>query len=101
MPDWYEFYDERMGTGALLLLPDIRGKKENYYIDLFWDWKNKRLKSSSPSSPPPPPETLFCNKENYTKFMDTFENNYLNLLHKYYLEGFKLTDEKLSRRCCG
>jgi hypothetical protein len=34
MPDWYEFYDLRTGTGLLLLLPDLRGKKEDFYCDL-------------------------------------------------------------------
>ncbi len=33
-PDWYEFYDMRRGTGELLSLPNIRGKKEKIYLDL-------------------------------------------------------------------
>ncbi len=34
MPDWYEFYNGRKGTGTYMLLPDIRGKKEEFYIDI-------------------------------------------------------------------
>ena len=34
-PDWYEYYDMRMGTGALLLLPDIRYEKEQFYLNLY------------------------------------------------------------------
>lgn len=34
-PDWYAFYDMRMGTGALMLLPDIRGEKEEFYLNIY------------------------------------------------------------------
>lgn len=33
LPEWYDFYDSRMGTGALLLLPDHKGTMENFYMD--------------------------------------------------------------------
>jgi hypothetical protein len=31
---WYEFYDSRMGTGALLNLPDLKKEKETFYLRL-------------------------------------------------------------------
>ena len=34
MPEWYQYYDTYMGTGHLLLLPDVRGPKEEYYLDI-------------------------------------------------------------------
>jgi hypothetical protein len=34
MPDWYEFYNGRKGTGTYMLLPDIRGEKEEFYSDI-------------------------------------------------------------------
>src|SRR5207249_142334 len=81
MPDWYEFYDGRMGTGALLTLPDIRGKKEAYYKNIYWDWKKKQPKEPppEPSNQPPYIGDLIPTKEQYTTFMKAFENNYLNL----------------------
>jgi len=36
-PDWYAYYDMRMGTSALLLLPDIRGKKEHFYLRIYYE----------------------------------------------------------------
>ncbi|NEW84537.1 MAG: hypothetical protein GZ094_19525 [Mariniphaga sp.] len=33
MPAWYDFYDMRMGTSALLILPNTKGDKENYYLE--------------------------------------------------------------------
>lgn len=41
MPDWYDFHNLRTGNGCLLLLPNIRGEKEKFYINLFHDNKQK------------------------------------------------------------
>ena len=35
MPDWYDFHNGRTGNGILLLMQDIRGDKEQFYIDLY------------------------------------------------------------------
>ncbi len=43
-PEWYFYYDGRMGTSVLLTLPDIRGDKEEKYMDV---WRK--------SLPKPPP----------------------------------------------
>jgi hypothetical protein len=42
MPEWYEFYDQRMGTGSLLLLPNVRGEKEDFYLKLFYEDQRKQ-----------------------------------------------------------
>ncbi len=31
MPEWYHFYNMHRGTESLMILPDIRGKKEEHY----------------------------------------------------------------------
>lgn len=36
-PEWYDFHNGRTGNGSLMLLPDIRGDKEQFYIDLHFD----------------------------------------------------------------
>ncbi len=36
-PDWYKYYDKMMGTGDLLLLPDIKGEKEHKYTQIISD----------------------------------------------------------------
>jgi hypothetical protein len=33
MPEWYGYYDELMETGSLLNMQDIRGEKEEFYIE--------------------------------------------------------------------
>ncbi|GET34610.1 hypothetical protein PbJCM13498_34730 [Prolixibacter bellariivorans] len=52
MPDWFEYYDSRMGTNLLLLLPDKKGPIEEMYINLA----RKTQKKAKPAkkSPPPP-----------------------------------------------
>jgi hypothetical protein len=37
LPEWYEFHNSRTGNGVLLTLPDIRGEKEEYYRNIFWE----------------------------------------------------------------
>lgn len=52
-PAWYEFYDERKGTGANLLMPDIRGEKENFYRDLYFDERDaKEQAAEAPAQQP-------------------------------------------------
>jgi hypothetical protein len=41
---WYMYYDEKEGTGSYFDLPDIRGAKEDVYIELFH--KDHRQKSN-------------------------------------------------------
>src|SRR5204862_1556752 len=32
LPEWYEFYDGRLGTGVLMLLPDLREPRDRVYF---------------------------------------------------------------------
>jgi len=47
MPPWYRFYDEYMGTGSLLDLPNIRGEKENRYRSIARKKQLEQLKKNS------------------------------------------------------
>jgi tetratricopeptide (TPR) repeat protein len=100
MPRWYEFYDGRMGTGAYLLLPDIRGEKEKEYTNIYTEWLRK-----NPPPPPPPaepyvpvPQPIFTyDGSKYTEFMELFENDYLCHLHQGWLvEQHQKPDEHYS-----
>lgn len=42
IPAWYQFYDQRMGSGSLFLLPDVRGEKEDLYLKLFYENQRKQ-----------------------------------------------------------
>lgn len=52
-PAWYRFYDQRHGTGPLRHQPDVRGKREEFYYDLYLkDWASRRrAKQAAPPAP--------------------------------------------------
>jgi hypothetical protein len=41
-PEWYEFYNIRRGTDSLMLLPNIRGQKEEFYMALAREHRKKQ-----------------------------------------------------------
>ncbi|NVN94205.1 MAG: hypothetical protein HXX18_02855 [Bacteroidetes bacterium] len=89
MPDWYEFYDNRMGTGTLLLLPDERGSKEDYYADLGREFyiNETKEKIATPATPyVPPPPYLFSGIEEMFKYARKFEDD------KHIVELFKIAN---------
>jgi hypothetical protein len=40
VPEWYDFHNGRTGLGVYMTLPDIRGEKERFYMDL---WRQQQL----------------------------------------------------------
>lgn len=51
IPAWYQYYDDRMGTGSHLLLPDIRGEKEKFYVEIFQeDYKRRAVQNEKASA---------------------------------------------------
>ena len=52
MPPWYIFYDERMGTGHYLLLPDHRKKKEIAYWGLGNEEAAEKVREEWKTNPP-------------------------------------------------
>lgn len=91
IPEWYEFYDSRMGTGTLLLLPNHKGIKEDFYLDLCHkDYQNK---NPSPGYSQPAPY-LAGYTQDYIDFAKYFETDkYFKALFKYY----KYYEEKEKR----
>ena len=90
MPEWYEFYDGRMGTGPLLLLPDIRGNKEDAYRKIYFDWARQQPADTTPAEPYVPSlPYLHGSRENYTEFMNLFENDYIKRAHLGYLKEYE------------
>ncbi len=81
MPDWYEFYDLRTGTGSLLILPNLKEDKEDFYLQ-----KNREGQTSS--TPSMPLETddrpgLFGYGQDIIDFAKAFETD------KYFVQLFK------------
>lgn len=91
MPEWYQYYDSIMGTGSLLLLPNIRGEKEEEYIRVANAKRRKELEENPPGFEPfvPPPPILNAYHEELARFVNTFEDEYLQRISLGYEKIFK------------
>lgn len=75
VPDWYEFYDARMGTGALMQLPDLRTPKENAYRHLYHEEQAELRKQQPPSAPYVPSKpSIHCSMEERYKFSQVVDD---------------------------
>ncbi len=76
IPQWYQFYDNRRGTGRLFSLPDIRGNKEEFYMDI-WRKSLPHIPKSEVSKP-----YLSSYGDDIEEFIRTFEEK--KMLRFYY-----------------
>lgn len=88
MPEWYEYYDSRMGTGSLLTLPNLKGQKEKYYQRL--NAIDHQKKYPPPSASPQAPFLMGSTQDliNFGQFYET--DQYFLALLKY----FNYSDQK-------
>jgi len=85
LPLWYQFYDSRMGTDALMRLQDIRGEKESKYLKLYYDHINKTMPEERSDAGAPKSAEEYLSAYNpvvVEKFVRTFEEKEVI---KYYL----------------
>lgn len=94
MPDWYEFHNTRTGNSSWLLLPDIRGEKEEFYSNLFFNSKEHldTIAEHKAKNVVNPDVDARPNLDSYPKekldfFVKTFEDRTVQLKHKYYSEN--------------
>lgn len=81
-PDWYEFYDNQMGTQVLLTLPDIRGAEEERYMDA---WRAEKFKDYK-EPPPPDKPTIISDSETTLDFIKAVEPYKILDLYRSYSE---------------
>jgi len=93
MPEWYNYYDSNLATGALLLLPDVRGPKEKFYYQIGVQDYYKQLKAQADPNAPrqvyvaPPTRFYEHNKESeFNEFISKCENDYIKQLQKGWME---------------
>lgn len=92
LPRWYDFYDSRMGTGMLLLLPDNKGAMEKFYLQCA---RNSSQTTNSTTDSPTPVPYLSGFGEDIDSFAKYFEKDkYFSALFKYN----KYHEEKDNRR---
>ncbi len=97
IPAWYRYYDSKMGTDYLMLLPDKRGEEEKKYLEA---WKqhhgnNNVLNGDDEMFPSTGPD-LYLNYETLDFFIKTFENrNLLNYFQAAEKKPEIISDEAL------
>lgn len=91
-PEWYEFYDNRMGTGALMSLPDIRGEKELFYIKLQrnHERENNPEKFVPKEDPDKRPSLKYYDNKVVEEFVEKFEDARINQYHRAVKENKKI-----------
>lgn len=105
VPAWYEFCALRTGKN-LLMLPNIRGEKEDFYSNLVHQKERKKAEEEKKNNPPPPPKTdkrpiLYSHdKEQLYKFMSMFDTPDVLERAKVMDENInKLRDERIENAC--
>ena len=93
MPDWYEYHNLVTGNSSLLLLPDTRGEKEDFYISL----NNKKVPEKIPPVAPvapvvidPRPSLNWFGGKDTEFFVKTFEDRDTQLKFENYQEGHRV-----------
>jgi hypothetical protein len=90
MPEWYDYHNSRTGNGMLLLMGDIRGEKEEFYMNLVRE--NERKKNPKPVETSQPFTYFNYFDEEIIKFFvttfddETTQKNYFQY-SKLYLGG--------------
>ena len=80
-PEWYDFYNSRRGTGVYMILPDIRGEKEEFYMELA----RKEERSKNPQPPYIPENYLwYTDVEKRDWFIKTFETKEIQEFYAAY-----------------
>lgn len=54
--EWYEFHNQRTGNGRLLRLPNLRGQKEERYLDAWRDHNHAEREAAPPAAPAAAPD---------------------------------------------
>jgi hypothetical protein len=89
-PEWYDYYNTYRGTSGYMLLPDVRGAKEERYSDVARkkNWQDYLIANPDHKDPPPynPNDYLsYYNRSQRNDFIEQFES----ADHKYLYKEFQ------------
>ena len=86
-PEWYDFHNNRTGSGSLLLLPDIRGEKEAFYYQLHFAEQrkaNKEKEKQYEEQRDKRPSLAYYDDKVIQYFINTFENKKVQNAYREY-----------------
>ncbi len=83
MPNWFEYYDQCMGTDTLVMLPNIRGEKEQKYLDAVRNKNRSELAGQAVTHIPyTPSDTIHNYYDDYYSLACCFDDEYYKTLLK-------------------
>lgn len=90
LSDWYEYHNLVTGNSSLLLLPDIRGEKELFYISYL----SKKREQETPSLDAPSvkenlPNLFWFNDKDADFFIKTFDDRESQIRFESFRKGYK------------
>lgn len=91
-PEWYDFHNGQTGNSSLMLLPDIRGDKEQFYYDLHFDIH--RISAENASKRDNRPWMDFTDDDLIKWFVHTFEDKKVQRIYNNYSRLYKDEDKK-------
>jgi hypothetical protein len=96
-PEWYSFHNNYTNSGALLLLPDIRGEKEEFYYRLCFD-ENKegsiKKQEEYDHNRDTRPSLVYYDPKVVEYFVTTFENRKVQHIYKEYMHANRHRDKE-------
>lgn len=100
IPEWYLFHNNNTSAGSYLLLPDIRGQKEEFYCNLFFDDRTEKENQKKKESPQIKTETkpslyYYSAVEN---FVTSFEDRATRNCYKIYSQHAENNDTEFFYR---
>jgi len=97
IPEWYNFHNLRTGNSKLLLLPDLRGERDNYYLKVWSE--NEKITNSElygvklPTEIDKRPFLFLHDKDVLAYIVTTFDTKEAQQGHRYFTESNKDDDE--------
>ncbi|MEM0542483.1 hypothetical protein WFZ85_07630 [Flavobacterium sp. j3] len=89
MPDWYEYHNLITGNSSLLLLPDIRGEKEEFYRSFQYKKNSEAIANAEPRVIDNRPCLSWHEEKDVRFFFTTFEDRETQLKFENYFEDKK------------
>ena len=89
LPEWYDFHNNKTGNSNLLLMQDIRGEKERFYINLYFEDirpQQEQARIEHEKTLDKRPYLSSSSDEHTAYFISTFENKECQKQYKYYYE---------------
>jgi hypothetical protein len=93
-PEWYDFYNNRKGTAVYMTFPDVRGKKETFYRDIYRERVREEQENKPVTIRDTRPYLSHYERETMDYFVETFEDKLTKQYYRAYQWNRRNTDDE-------